>query len=758
VGIIEELKRRNVFRVAAAYAIGAWFVAQFADVVLNNIGAPDWVIKTLFLLLAIGFVVALIVAWAYEITPEGIKRERDVVRDESITHLTTRKLNYITVMVALGAASMVVWQQLHKDPPAAQQVPVVAAGETGDSGRDRTEFAALSIAILPFANRSNREGDEFFTDGIHDDLLTTLAKIGSMTVISRTSVMEYRDTTKNIRDIAQELGVVNILEGGIQRSGNQVRINVQLIDAAHDKHLWAEIYDRELTAENLFAIQSEISKAIADALQTTLSPEEELKVSEVRTRNIEAYESYLLGRKLWTARTAQSNAEAVRQFQRAVDLDPTYALAYVGLSDAYQFRVEYEGINPGDVRPLAERALETALQLDDQLGEAYASRGMIKRNALDYTGADADFQRAIELNPNHLPTYNWYAFSLTEQGRIEDALAIYEKGLQLDPLSVIIRTNIGWALIGLGRYDEARKTFERSIEMHPESSFGYTGYASYQGSVLGRMDDAVLWQGKSIEVDPTNASSMAVMAIWYFSLGDFATAEQWLDRSAVVQKENPFRSAARLNLLVVRGKMDEALVLAKRNYEFRKEANLGGYFALTLLRDNDIENGRQENALQRYATFYPEIVNADNPRIHSTDYGPAIEIAYLLLRSGEEERGRELLELALPIIDARPILGIWGDSWGNARTYALLGRKEEALAELQRSVDAGWRMGWRIAFDYDPLFESLRGEPEFVAMRAKIAADMAEQLARVRELEANGEIPSSEIRVDASSTGPDTNM
>jgi len=757
VGVFEELKRRNVFRVAVAYAIGAWFVAQFADVVLNNIGAPDWVIKALFLLLAIGFAAALIISWAYELTPEGIKRERYVVRDDSITHVTAKKLDYITLAAALGVAVMVVWQQVYTDRPAAEPASVVA-GTVDETVDDVTKVDALSIAVLPFANRSNREEDQFFTEGIHDDLLTTIAKIGSMKVISRTSVMEYKDTTRNIREIAQELGVANILEGGIQRSGKQVRINVQLIDAANDKHLWAEIYDRELTAENLFVIQSEISKAIADALQATLSPEEELKVSEVRTRNLEAYESYLLGRKLWTARTAESVAEAAKQFQHAVDLDPTYALAYVGLSDAYRFKVYYEGVDPSEVLPLAERALKTALQLDNRLGEAYASRGALKKDALDYAGANADFLHAIELNPNYPLTYHWYALSLSDQGRIEDALAVYEKGLQLDPLSAVIRNNIGYALSGLGRFDEARRTFERSMEMHPESSWGYSGYANYRGGVHGRIDDAVLWTSRGLEVDPTKVSLMAAMAFRYFSLGDFATAERWLDRGTVVQENSPLRNTARLALLILLGEMDDALDLARQNYEYRKETNLGGYIAVMLLRDDDIANGRQEAALQRFATFYPEIVNADNPRIHRANYAPAVEIAYLLMRSGEKERARKLLELIVPVIDKTPILGMGGSAFGNARTFALLGRTEDALAELQRGVDAGWRIGWRYAFGFDPIFDSLRDEPEFVAMRATIAADMAEQLARVRELQASGDIINPETLPEAGSTGSDVDM
>ena len=280
-----------------------------------------------------------------------------------------------------------------------------------------------------------------------------------------------------------------------------------------------ETYDRELTAENIFLIQSEISQSIAKALQATLTPEEQVKVNVVHTRSLEAYESYLLGRKLWTSRTAENNAESVKHFQRAIDLDPGYALAYVGLSDAYRFKVEKEGMAPKEVYPLAERALKTALLLDDQLGEAYASLGALKINARDYAGADADFLRAIELNPNHLPSYNWYANSLGSQGRLEDALAIFRKGLALDPLSAVIRTNIGLYLAGVGRFDEARKTFERSVEMHPGQNFAYTGMATFHGGVRGRIDDAVLWDSKAVAVDPTDASAMAVMAFWYNDLG-----------------------------------------------------------------------------------------------------------------------------------------------------------------------------------------------------------------------------------------------
>jgi tetratricopeptide (TPR) repeat protein len=400
--------------------------------------------------------------------------------------------------------------------------------------------------------------------------------------------------------------------------------------------------------------------------------------------------------------------------------------------------------------------LETALHLNDQLGEAYATMGSLKNNARDYAGAEADFLRAMELSPNHLPSYNWYALLLGSQGRIEEALAMLRKGLALDPLSAVIRNNVGFTLSAIGQFGEARRIYERSIEMHPESIFGYIGLAFHHAGVRGRIDDAALWMSNALEVDPTDAGTMGFLAFMYLTLGDFDTAEQWLDRSIVVQPDNGDQKVARLSLLILRDRKDErdeAEDLANDVYAYVNETNQYGGFFLSHLRDIDIANGRYDEALQRYATIYPEIVDADEPGINRANFFAAVEIAYLHIQSGEEEQGRQLLEAAIPVIDSVPILSVYGSGWGNARTYALLGRRDEALAELQRGVNAGWRMGWIYAFDRDPIFASLRDEPEFAAMRAEIATDMAEQLRNVRELEASGEILRPEAFIDPSPAG-----
>ncbi len=302
----EELKRRNVFRVGLAYGVGAWILVQVGDILFENIGTPEWVMQTMLVLLGIGFFVAIFFAWAFEMTPDGVKREKDVDRSQSITLQTGKKLN-TTILVMLALAVAYLLFDKFSATPVTVDADTVTSTETSTAAAEEAAPAidSRSIAVLPFTNRSKLEEDEFFVDGIHDDLLSKLARIGSLKVISRTSMMRFKDTEKPIPEIARELGVATIMEGAVQRSGNQIRINVQLINAVTDEHLWAEIFDREMTAENLFAIQSEISQKIAEALKATLSPEEQQLVNNRPTENLAAYNAFLRGRQLMARRNSE---------------------------------------------------------------------------------------------------------------------------------------------------------------------------------------------------------------------------------------------------------------------------------------------------------------------------------------------------------------------------------------------------------------------------------------------------------------------
>ena len=385
---LNELKRRNVFRVGIAYLVGAWLLIQVADILLDNIGAPAWVLQTLFVILAVGFFVSAFVAWAFELTPDGVKREKDIDRDQSITPQTGKKLNNtILILMAVAIAYLLFDKVSAPARPASESLSQATAEQsTGtkekttpapvEAGQIEPAISKQSIAVLPFDNRSPDANDAYFTEGIHDDLLTNLARIGSLKVISRTSVSKYADTEKTIPEIAAELKVATIMEGAVQRAGNMVRINVQLIDAQTDEHLWAEIFDRELTTDNLFAIQTEISEAIAKALHTTLSPQEQQRISDRPTENLAAYSAYLRGRQLMTLRASASLDQAAEEFQRAVELDPEFALAWVSIAETAFLRVQYSALPPEEAQQQQQAAVEKALALNDQLGEAYLIPGI----------------------------------------------------------------------------------------------------------------------------------------------------------------------------------------------------------------------------------------------------------------------------------------------------------------------------------------------------------------------------------------------
>ena len=390
---LEELLRRNVFKAGITYAIVAWLIIQFAAITFPSLNLPSWAITLVTVLLITGFPIFLLFAWAFELTPEGFKPSHHVELDESITHITGRKFDFIIIGLLLVAVIFLVLDNyvwVEKEPPLLTTTPEAKTKAIVESP---VVIDKKSVAVLPFANRSDEKKDAFFVDGIHDDILTQLAKIASLHVISRTSVMQYRDTQKKMKTIGDELGVATLLEGSVQRAESQVRINVQLIDVDTDKHLWAETYDRELTAANIFAIQSEIATAIANALLATLSPEEKERIAAVPTENLAAYETYMLGKQRMAKRTSKALAEAVDYFEQAVALDPMFALAYVGLSETFILQISYSSLPQDEMNAKAEMAINKALSLDDNLGEAYTSLGSLKDNRHDYEGSEAAYKR-----------------------------------------------------------------------------------------------------------------------------------------------------------------------------------------------------------------------------------------------------------------------------------------------------------------------------------------------------------------------------
>jgi TolB-like protein/Flp pilus assembly protein TadD len=727
--LFEELKRRNVFRVAIAYGVIAWVLAQIADLAFENFGAPDWVSKSVLFLLVLGFPLAVFFAWAFELTPEGIKKEKDVDRDESITPATGKKLNRVIIGVLVVAVGFLLYERSGPDQPAPTEEIVM------------TDSSKMSIAVLPFDNRSNRDEDEFFTEGIHDDLLTTMANIGSMKVISRTSVMEYKDTTKKIPEIAKELGVANILEGGIQRSGNQVRINVQLIDAETDEHLWAEIYDRQLTAENLFKIQSEVSQAIADALHATLSPEEAQRISAIPTEDLEAYENYLLGRQRWKARTADSTAQSVEFFLRAIELDPAFAEAWAGLGDAYRHQVPYGGLPEHEQFPKAEEAIRKALELNPDLAEAHAALGGLVRQIGDESEkAKLHLERAIELNPSYSPAYNWLGLVYSNSAEFEKAIETIRKGQEVDPLSAVLAGNLAYFSGFAGRHDEMKAGLDRLLETHPEYPSSYNGLASYNLFVKGRIDEALRYTLEATLVDPNETSFRAYAASQLDMLGDPSAADRWFESAFELQPENHDARAFRLLSQIRRGQVPAATAAARGLYE-EYPGFLAYYWTLELVNSADIATGNADIALLRMTEGFPKLAGQNPEPLTIWETSVALEVVRLYRHADNDVQADALLDELIAMLEAAPIVGPTGSAAELPAAYMLAGREADALAALREAVDAGWRVGWRYQLDHHWAFEPLRDDPAFQSIRMELAADMEKQLENVRRMQASGELP-----------------
>ena len=480
--LLKELKRRNVFKVAIAYAVSTWILLQLTDVLTQILGLPEWAPKLILLMLVIGFVPALILAWAFEMTPEGIKLEKDVPRTESITPRTGRKLDYV-IIVSLGLSlGYFIWESRFEQKTAEIELakeavvieePIVEIVEP-EIDLSTLDIDKNSIAVLPFANRSTDDSDIYFTDGIHDDLLTQLSRIDAFSVISRTSVMEYRNTTKNLRQIAKELNVANVMEGSVQRAGDRVRINVQLIDAFTDEHLWAEIYDRELTTSNLFDIQTEIAKAIASALRATLTDTELASVSEVPTDDVAAYDLYLQARRFVQGETISGYQMAIDLFKEALSLDPNFKSAWIGLARAHMTNFWSYGGDPAN-RDLALDAIEHARSIDPDFAELYMAEGFYWYwGYLDYERALYKLDKAIEMMPGNDEAYMWRGWVSRRAGLWEQAVQSMQQALKLNP-----RVHFNWheyavTLMYLHRYEEAMSAVKQARELDPDSFWGKT--------------------------------------------------------------------------------------------------------------------------------------------------------------------------------------------------------------------------------------------------------------------------------------------
>ncbi len=733
-----ELKRRNVFRVGIAYAVAAWILLQVADIIIPMLGLPDWAPKFILLLLLTGFVPALILAWAFELTPEGIKRDREVAPSQSITAQTGKKLNHIiTVLLALAVVYLL-FDKFSGSAPLSDDSKELASGS-----REQTEavtpvssqpamettpvISRQSIAVLPFDNRSRLEDDAFFVEGIHDDLLTNLSRIGGLKVISRTSVSRYLDTQKAIPEIAGELGVATIMEGAVQRSGSTVRINVQLIDAQTDEHLWAEIYDRELTADNLFAIQSEISSEIARALKATLSPEEARRISSRPTENLQAYNAYLKGRQLMARRTSTTLGQAEQEFLRAVELDPDFALAWTSLAETALLQGLYSIKDPVAARKQRQDAVGKALALNDQLGEAYLSLAVLLEDQDRPKESEEAYRRAIELSPGYATAYHWYGIFLADfPHRLDDAGKMLEKALELDPMSSAIGTRMGAHLVQIGQFEKAEAQVREVLRLDPGFAAAYGGLANI-ARASGRYDEELRWRAKLVEIDPGNIRGWSALMWPYMKLADTSAFESLRARVESLDEQNLELGWVDALSNMYRGNFPATL--EHLDWIYQKSGADPFMYRFKGHIHNHMRN--YNRARTAWEISDPEFFDRTQWRKGLEDkQGQACRVGDILRRTGDEEMGLQLLQQATAYLeDELPGYIEHADRYEIELCYLALGQPDKAMEAIETRVEHGHGFSW-FFMRMGHLYESLWGTERFETLMQRIEADLVEQRQR----------------------------
>ncbi len=717
-GLFTELKRRNVFRVAIVYLIAGWIILQVADIMMDALNLPEWTLRLIVTLLMLGFPVAVILAWALEITPEGIKREKHIDRSQSITGETGRKINQVTVILLAVAVGFLLVERFTLQRPASE--PIAESGPASAAGAP-TEQSTISapdrsIAVIPFASRGGDGADDSFAEGIHDDLLTQLGKIGALKVISRTSVMQYKDTKKSIPQIARELGVATVLEGGVQRAGDRIRINMQLIDAVTDKHLWAETYDRDLSVASIFDIQSDIAHAVSRALQANLTSDEENRLASLPTSSLAAYDAFSRGKLLLPDRTTAALKQAEDSFREAIALDPEYAEAYVGLADTLSLQVDYSGLRIDDYLAEVESIVEKALDLDPLLGEAHIAQATwLSYN--DSAAARESYARGVSLSPGYAQGHQWYGNALSNAGQIDEGIAELRIAHELDPGSGIITSNLAEFLHQGGQTEEGWALCNELVAQRPAYSRGHMCLWALAWSE-GQIVDAIGHNRRTLELAPGNLLLYLFHGLMLNELGLHEEIATWFAAQPATIKGNADVRAGLGIAFYYQGQHEKALAAAREALEIDPRS----FGAISLLAALDLDDQRNLGALEALSSVFVKLTGAD-PEIDATIAEPAMLLSALMMQAGRTKQAQKIATAVETTL--RHMHGF--NPFYYAQALTLLGRESEAVDALRRAIGNKSMGGARWNVLASPIFETTRGNPEYRDIFAAIESHLAQQ-------------------------------
>lgn len=723
----EELRRRNVHRVATTYALAAWIMIEAGSVLLPTFGIPEAFFKTYVIIVMAGFVLALIISWVFEFTPDGVKLERNIDRT-SYQPGTGGSKNYLIIgllVIALGVS-----------------ITFNVTGMRGDAADPVESAARNSVAVLPFTSRSSIEENRFFADGIHEDILTRLAEIKSLRVISRASVNEFRDINRNLRKIGEDLGVSTIVVGAVQRVDNQVRISVQLIDVNSDEQIWAASYDRELSIESVFHLQTEISSQIASSLRTVLTPEQEIRLAKIPTDSIEAYAEYVVGRENLLKRNFATLISARQQFEHAIELDPQYAEAHAALAETVLVtQSNHKSIAADEAYSIAATHIEKALSIDPSMPQAYAVRGLLEMTRWEGTrvgpgniAAAASFEKAIELNPSLSDAYVWFASLRSSEGDVENAVDLLTTALTLDPLSRIPYVNLPNFLARQGRNERTTELLLHAIKIFPDWETPY-GYLSNHMAGLGRLDEAIAWALRAAEFSEDPMIGGSLMGI-YQDFGDDAAIMAFIESFPT---DHPVYPVGESYWLYTTGNYMGALAAIEplvENSAFPLE------FTYPIIIGASVLTQDFDRAYEYLLKGNPKLIEDAETTVDQYNLPSAILLAYVEQQRNHPQAAALLLEQAAPIVRTAPRLGMAGHGIRDVQLLTMQGRHNEAIEALTQAVDEGFVSSrafdfW--SFDEDPIIEPLRSDIRFDALRQRMNERLEKMRQNVEEAESSGD-------------------
>ena len=728
--LFNELKRRNVLRVGTAYIVAAWLLIQVAETIFPLFGFSDTPARIVVIMLAIGFVPAMIFAWVFELTPEGLIRETDVDRSQPGTSQSDQLLNRLIMVVLALALGYFAFDKFVLDPVEDVQI-AESAHQEGRSAALTESFGDKSIAVLPFTNLSAETSNQFFADGIHDDLLTRISKIQDIKTISRSSVMGYRNSDKSLRNIAKELRVSTILEGGVQRAGDQVRINLKLIDAESDVNLWAQTYTRELSAKNVFVVQAEITEAVADALQAVLSIDEQRRVEKSPTSNLQALDAYYLGNQLVDEATSESIGQAILAYESAISLDPEFALAYSKLASAEIAQISATGLPAGTQLEKSRPLIDQAILLDPQSSEAFTALGTWYRWSRDREKAVQAFEQAVALGPNNTEALAGYGNIL--QFYMSDtaaAIELYKRAIDLDPQNASLKAELAWALPDA----ESIQMLERIVAEHPDHANAYRNLAIRYSNVEFRHDKGVRVLRRAFEMNPNHPTNSIFNAIMHWRLGDYENTALWLNHISRIVPDPDVARVHRGWAFISRGDFESA----RREFERPIIDDSLYWLGVFYLGAMDTAEGRADDAIERYADYADYAASRQAGKYNSyLYYGIAAIKAYRA--QGEQEEAQALIDNLLAVIGANPSVTYHDSAIHDASIFAMAGQEDAAIAILEEWTNRGGATSL-LQHDIRQGLGVLADDPRYQSVLRTVNDRLNEQKANIARWEASGEM------------------